>query len=54
MEVARGLADGMCRSAWMLTSTSRTRQPLTDSERREAQGLVDLAHLLSLLRLRAE
>lgn len=29
-------------------------QPLTDSERREAEGLVDLADLLSLLRLRAE
>jgi hypothetical protein len=29
-------------------------QPLTDSEQREAEGLVDLADLLSLLRLRAE
>jgi hypothetical protein len=29
-------------------------QPLTDSEQREAVGLVDLADLLSLLRLRAE
>lgn len=29
-------------------------QPLTDPERREAEGLVDLADLLSLLRLRAE
>ena len=29
-------------------------QPLTDSERREAEGLVNLADLLSLLRLRAE
>ena len=28
--------------------------PLTDSERCEAQGLVDLADLLSLLRLRTE
>lgn len=28
--------------------------PLTDSERREAEGLVNLADLLSLLRLRAE
>jgi hypothetical protein len=28
-------------------------QPLTDSERREAERLVDLADLLSLLRLRA-
>jgi hypothetical protein len=27
---------------------------LTDSERREAQGLVDLAELLSLLRFRSE
>jgi hypothetical protein len=29
-------------------------EPLTDSDRREAEGLVDLADLLSLLRLRAE
>jgi hypothetical protein len=29
-------------------------QALTDSERREAEGLVNLADLLSLLRLRAE
>jgi hypothetical protein len=29
-------------------------QPLTDSERREADGLVNLADLLSLLRLRAD
>jgi hypothetical protein len=29
-------------------------QPLTDAERREAEGLVDLADLLTLLRLRAE
>ena len=29
-------------------------QPLTDSEQREAEGLVNLADLLSLLRLRTE
>ena len=29
-------------------------QPLTPAERSEAEGLVDLADLLSLLRLRAE
>ena len=29
-------------------------ESLTDSERQEAEGLVDLAELLSLLRLRAE
>lgn len=29
-------------------------QPLTDSEHREAEGLVSLAELLSLLRLRTE
>ncbi|HYH64398.1 MAG TPA: hypothetical protein VD866_06840 [Urbifossiella sp.] len=29
-------------------------QPLTPDERSEAEGLVDLADLLSLLRLRAE
>lgn len=29
-------------------------QPLTDAERHEAERLVDLADLLSLLRLRAE
>jgi hypothetical protein len=28
--------------------------PLTDAERREAEGLVNLAELLTLLRLRAE
>ena len=28
--------------------------PLTDAERREAEGLVSLAELLTLLRLRAE
>jgi hypothetical protein len=28
--------------------------PLTDAERREAEGLVDLAELLSLLRMRSE
>ncbi len=29
-------------------------QPLTDQERREAEGLVNLAELLTWLRLRAE
>jgi hypothetical protein len=29
-------------------------QPLTDAERREAEGLVDLAELLTLLRLRSD
>jgi hypothetical protein len=29
-------------------------QPLTDAERAEAEGLVNLAELLTLLRLRAE
>ena len=29
-------------------------EPLSDSEHREAEGLVDLVDLLSLLRLRAE
>jgi hypothetical protein len=29
-------------------------QPLSDDERREAEGLVNMADLLSLLRLRAE
>ena len=29
-------------------------QPLTPAEKREAEGLVDLADLLSLLRLRSE
>lgn len=29
-------------------------QPLTDAERREAEGLVDLADFLSLLKLRSE
>lgn len=29
-------------------------EPLTPSERREAEGLIDLAEILSLLRLRAQ
>jgi hypothetical protein len=37
-----------------LLDQQETGQTLTPEEREEAQGLVDLAELLSLLRLRAE
>jgi len=38
---------------WLLDRQDRG-QPLTGDERREAEGLVSLADLLTLLRLRAE
>ena len=38
----------------MLLDKQDSGQPLTDAERHEAEGLVNLADLLSLLRLRAE
>lgn len=38
----------------MLLDKQDSGQLLTDPEQREAEGLVDLADLLSLLRLRAE
>ncbi len=41
------------RLTWLLDRQDRGSH-LTDAERREAEGLVELAELLTLLRLRAE
>ena len=46
--------DGVQDRLHMLLDKQDSGQPLTDAEQREAEGLVDLADLLSLLRLRAE
>jgi hypothetical protein len=48
------LPDGVQERLHMLLDKQDSGQPLTDPERNEAEGLVDLADLLSLLRLRAE
>ena len=48
------LPDGVQERLHMLLDKQDGGQLLTDAERREAEGLVDLADLLSLLRLRAE
>jgi len=48
------LPDGVQERLNTLLDKQGEGQLLTDSERREAEGLVDLADLLSLLRLRAE
>lgn len=48
------LPDGVQERLHMLLDKQDCGQLLTDAERREAEGLVDLADLLSLLRLRAE
>jgi hypothetical protein len=48
------LPDGVHERLHMLLAKQDSGQPLTDAERHEAEGLVDLADLLSLLRLRAE
>ena len=48
------LPDGVQERLHMLLDKQDGGQPLTDAERHEAQGLVDLADLLSLLRLRVE
>ena len=48
------LPDGVQERLHMLLDKQDSGQPLTDAEQREAEGLVDLADLLSLLRLRAE
>ena len=47
------LSDGVQERLHTLLDKQDGGQPLTDTERREAEGLVDLADLLSLLRLRA-
>jgi len=48
------LPNGVRERLASLLNKQNEGQPLTDSERRKAEGLVDLADLLSLLRLRAE
>ena len=48
------LPDGVQERLHMLLDKQNRGQPLTDAERHEAEGLVDLADLLSLLRLRTE
>jgi hypothetical protein len=48
------LPEGVQERLTTLLDKQDSGQPLTDSERREAEGLVNLADLLSLLRLRAE
>jgi hypothetical protein len=48
------LPDGVQERLHMLLDKQDSGQTLTDAERHEAEGLVDLADLLSLLRLRAE
>lgn len=59
IEVPRELAlfrlpDGVQERLTSLLSKQSDGQPLTGPERREAEGLADLADLLALLRLRAE
>ena len=48
------LPDGVQERLNTLLDKQDGGQPLTDSERREAEGLLSLADLLSLPRLRAE
>lgn len=48
------LPDGVQERLDELLDRQDQGQPLTTQERREAEGLVNLAELLSLLRLRAE
>jgi hypothetical protein len=48
------LPDGVQERLHALLDKQDCGQPLTDAERREAEGLVNLADYLSLLRLRVE
>ena len=48
------LPEGVQRRLRELLDRQDGGHPLNDNEKREAEGLVDLAELLSLLRLRAE
>ena len=48
------LPDGVQERLHALLDKQDCGQPLTDAERREAEGLVNLADFLSLLRLRVE
>jgi hypothetical protein len=47
------LPEGVDRRLQALLDKQDRGEPLTDDERAEAEGLVDLADLLSLLKLRA-
>jgi hypothetical protein len=51
---ALGLPDGVDARLHELLDRQDSGQSLTPAERREAEGLVSLAEMLSLLRLRAE
>ncbi len=54
-ELARfRLPDGVQERLHMLLDKQDGGQPLTNAERHEAEGIVDLADLLFLLRLRVE
>jgi hypothetical protein len=54
LDLARlSLPEGVDRRLQMLLDKQDLGEPLTDDERAEAEGLVDLADLLTLLRLRA-
>jgi hypothetical protein len=48
------LPEGVERRLHALLDKQDQGEPLTDDESAEAEGLVDLAELLSLIRLRAE
>jgi hypothetical protein len=48
------LPSGVSHRLQALLDKQDDRQPLTESEREEAEGLVNLAEMLSLLRLRSE
>jgi hypothetical protein len=48
------LPQALDRRLHQLLDKQDSGQPLTEDERREAEGLVDLNDLLSLLRLRSE
>ena len=48
------LPDGVQQRLQELLDRQDRGQPLTPAERREAEGIVEVAELLSLLRLRAE
>lgn len=47
------LPEGVDRRLQSLLDQQDRGEPLSDEERQEAEGLIDLADLLSLLRLRA-
>lgn len=48
------LPEGVNRRLQFLLDKQDSGEPLSDDERAEAEGLVELADLLSLLRLRAQ